>query len=109
MKKEGKVYGLHVDKETRCAHYHLEKDVIAIKHQCCGTYYACIKCHDELADHKSTVWKKEQYHEKAVLCGACHTKLTIFEYLQSGFRCPNCNHLFNERCELHYRDYFEVD
>ncbi|WP_062051423.1 CHY zinc finger protein [Bacillus sp. JCM 19034] len=108
MSKIANVYGLKIDKETRCIHYHSEKDVIAIKHRCCLMYYACIECHNELAGHKSTLWKKEEFHEKAVFCGACQTELTILAYLQAGFHCPNCNHPFNERCELHYRYYFEL-
>ena len=46
------VKGVEVDDESRCAHYHSERDIIAIKMKCCGEYYACKDCHDELAGHK---------------------------------------------------------
>ncbi len=103
------VLGVMVDQKTRCVHYHTEKDVIAIKHRCCQTYYACIKCHLELANHEPAIWKKEQFNEKAVLCGVCQTELSINEYMASKFQCPYCKHEFNERCSLHYGEYFEVD
>ena len=84
------VRGLKVDKQTRCVHYHTEKDIIAIKYKCCNTYYPCHRCHEEVAGHEALIWKKEERGEKAILCGACGTELTIDAYVRSGSRCPAC-------------------
>jgi len=45
-----------IDPHTRCAHYHSALDIVAIRMACCGEYYACLHCHEELADHPSTPW-----------------------------------------------------
>ncbi|WP_173918340.1 CHY zinc finger protein [Halobacillus sp. Marseille-Q1614] len=102
-----KVNGVKADKQTRCAHYHTEIDVIAIKFYCCKEYYACYYCHEELADHPPSKWPEEQFESKAILCGNCQTELTIQEYM-SVSRCPSCHHSFNERCSLHYPLYFDM-
>ncbi|RHW34685.1 hypothetical protein D1B33_13620 [Lysinibacillus yapensis] len=102
-----KVYGSVVDGETRCTHYHSRKDIIAIKFKCCNRYYPCYRCHEEDANHEIEQWAKEEFGNKAILCGHCQTELTITEYMQSS-RCPNCNHLFNEGCAAHYPLYFQV-
>ncbi|WP_227937731.1 CHY zinc finger protein [Alkalihalobacillus deserti] len=101
------VKGIKVDEQTRCAHYHTDKDIIAIKYKCCNTYYPCHRCHEELADHEPIIWKKEEREEKAILCGACQTELTIHTYVSSGSRCPVCESSFNEGCKNHYHLYFE--
>lgn len=101
------VKGLLVDDATRCEHYHSELDIIAIKMHCCNTYYACITCHNLLAQHPSTVWPKNCFNEKAILCGSCKTELTINEYLNSNNICKNCNSNFNPKCSNHYHLYFE--
>ena len=41
------VAGNVIDSETRCAHYHTELDIIAIKFYCCDTYFPCYQCHEE--------------------------------------------------------------
>ncbi|ORY67788.1 CHY zinc finger family protein [Pseudomassariella vexata] len=103
------VRGLEVTARTQCSHWHSERDIIAIKHKCCGEYYACISCHEALADHPNQVWPKgEQGIAKGVLCGNCHHELTIVEYLGSGNRCTKCAAEFNAGCRLHYDLYFEV-
>lgn len=51
MNEKPEVYGVNVDLQTRCAHYHQDIDVIAIKHYCCGKYYPCHLCHEETAGH----------------------------------------------------------
>ncbi|TLS36536.1 CHY zinc finger protein [Pseudalkalibacillus caeni] len=99
--------GKLVDEETRCEHYQTPQDIIAIKFDCCDTYYPCFKCHDECADHPRTRWPKEKFDEKAVLCGVCKHELTVNEYLKSGYECPSCKSRFNEGCRLHYDVYFE--
>src|SRR3954467_2097326 len=49
------VHGRALDAQTRCAHWHSPLDIIAIKMRCCGAYYACRECHDELAGHETQV------------------------------------------------------
>ena len=101
------VRGLDLDPQTRCRHYHGALDIIAIKMNCCGVYYACKDCHVELADHEISVWPRAQWNSKALLCGACGNELTINEYLQSESRCPACSAGFNPGCRNHYHLYFE--
>ncbi|MFJ7972708.1 CHY zinc finger protein [Psychrobacillus sp. NPDC096389] len=101
-----KVYGAVVDNETRCKHYHTEKDIIAIKFKCCDRYYPCYKCHEEDTDHKIDRWPKEQFDELAILCGKCQTELTVHQYMDTA-SCPHCQATFNERCSAHYPIYFE--
>ncbi|KUJ22176.1 uncharacterized protein LY89DRAFT_395401 [Mollisia scopiformis] len=103
------VHGLDVSDKTQCAHWHSAKDIIAIKHKCCGMYYACISCHEAIAEHENQVWpKKEQETTKAVLCGNCRRELNITEYLRCDNICPNCKATFNPGCRNHYHLYFEA-
>jgi uncharacterized CHY-type Zn-finger protein len=101
------VRGIEVDGQTRCAHYHSPVDIIAIKMKCCGEYYACKDCHLALTDHKIVVWPRNEWEEKAILCGSCGSELTISDYLASGYRCPTCDAEFNPACRRHYHFYFE--
>ena len=101
------VRGLDLDPQTRCRHYHGALDIIAIKMNCCGVYYACKDCHIELAGHEISVWPRAQWNIKAVLCGACGAELTINDYLQSESHCPVCNAGFNPGCRNHHLFYFE--
>ncbi|SRR5579862_3850744 len=103
------VRGVDVDSQSRCAHYHLPMDVVAIKMKCCGIYYACKECHDALADHDILVWPRKEWDEKAILCGVCGHELTIREYMQSENSCPACTANFNPGCRNHYHYYFEAD
>ncbi|WP_454191399.1 CHY zinc finger protein [Paenibacillus sp. Marseille-Q7038] len=100
------VYGAVLDSATRCIHYHSAKDIIAIKFACCNRYYPCYKCHEEHADHAIQRWPQEQFDELAILCGNCHTQLSIREYMNTD-SCPHCEALFNEGCATHYYIYFE--
>jgi len=102
------VKGKLVDEHTRCVHYHSEKDIIAIKMKCCGEYYPCITCHEETAGHLAVVWPRAEFNTKAILCGACHTELTIQQYLQSNHQCPSCGASFNPGCSNHYHLYFDM-
>lgn len=106
--KEPRVHGLAVRPHTQCAHYYSERDVIAIRHKCCGEYYACIACHEALAGHPPQVWPRTERDQKAVLCGHCRHELTIAEYLGCGNRCPACQAAFNPGCANHYHLYFEL-
>ncbi|WP_404454596.1 hypothetical protein LG329_05930 [Virgibacillus necropolis] len=100
-----KVIG-EIDNETRCKHYHSEKDRIAIKFYCCGKYYSCYQCHEEQGCGSLQVWPKPKFNQRAVLCGSCETELTIQEYLDCGSVCPTCSAAFNPGCSLHYHLYF---
>ncbi|WP_200416588.1 CHY zinc finger protein [Virgibacillus salexigens] len=99
------IYGQLVDQETRCVHYHSTKDIIAIKFKCCGKYYPCYQCH-QAEGHKISVWKKEEFDHKVILCGVCKTEFTIRQYLQMD-KCTCCGSMFNEGCKLHHHLYFE--
>jgi len=102
------VKGKFIDEYTRCVHYHTSLDVIAIKFKCCNEYYPCYECHEDVAKHKSEVWKKNEFDTKAILCGICNNEMTIHEYLASNNRCPHCNSAFNPHCSKHYHLYFEI-
>lgn len=104
-----RVLGVDVDPETRCAHYHLPIDVIALKFACCEEYYPCYQCHAAVADHKPQRWPKERFGEPAVLCGVCKTELTVDQYMMSAYYCPSCDTAFNPGCSLHAHIYFEVE
>ncbi|MFJ5766712.1 CHY zinc finger protein [Lysinibacillus sp. NPDC093210] len=101
------IFGPVIDDETRCIHYHTEKDIIAIKFACCERYYPCYKCHEEHAQHAIKRWQQAQFHTRAILCGHCKHELTIYDYMQSS-SCPQCKKAFNARCANHYPIYFEM-
>ena len=96
------------DEQGRCSHYHSPTDIIAIKFKCCSDFYACIFCHQELAAHAPAVWLKDEFAEKAILCGHCKTTMSITDYLAAGNACPSCKAAFNPKCANHYHYYFEV-
>lgn len=100
------VYGVDIDSETRCAHYGSEEDVVALRFGCCESYYACFKCHAELADHPPEPWPTERRQESAVHCGICDSDLTAAEYMRTDV-CPECGTRFNPDCADHYHVYFE--
>jgi len=101
------VHGVGLDERTRCAHWHSDDDVIAIRFACCDRYYACYDCHVELAGHDAGVWPRTRFGEPAVLCGVCRAELTVDNYMNSGFACPACGAAFNPGCANHYHLYFE--
>jgi uncharacterized CHY-type Zn-finger protein len=103
------IYGDLLDDNTRCTHYHSSLDIIAIKMKCCGNYYACISCHNEIEKHQTAVWTKDEFEKKAIICGICKTELTIAEYLSCNSKCPNCKSGFNPKCSNHYHYYFEIE
>ena len=103
------VRGVEVGPETRCAHYHTDRDVIAIRFPCCDTYYPCFECHESETDHDPERWPRSQFGEPAVLCGVCGTELTIETYLGCDHHCPACDAAFNPGCANHYDLYFETD
>ncbi len=100
------VRGIDLDRNTRCAHYRTDRDIVAIKMKCCGLYYACKDCHEALADHPIEVWSEAEWNQLAVLCGACQKQMTIRQYMESGSMCPECGAAFNPGCRKHYQFYF---
>jgi uncharacterized CHY-type Zn-finger protein len=102
------VRGVELDPQTRCEHYRGRTDIIAIKMKCCGVYYACKDCHAALSDHEIEVWPRNEWTERAVLCGECGSELSIEKYMGCEFRCPSCGAAFNPGCRNHYRFYFDM-
>ncbi|MFT4889742.1 MAG: putative CHY-type Zn-finger protein [Halobacteriales archaeon] len=103
------VSGVDLDGEARCGHYDTERDVVAIRFRCCDEFFACIRCHEALADHDPSVWPREAFDEDAILCGACGTTLSIETYLAADDACPACGAPFNPGCAAHHHHYFDVD
>lgn len=101
-------YGVCVNERTQCAHYHSERDLIAIKFKCCDTFYACILCHNEMAGHTPVVWGLGERQAEAILCGNCHITLRIVDYFGCDNMCPVCRAAFNPGCANHYHLYFEM-
>ncbi len=106
--KEIRCHGVGVNERTQCAHYHSERDLIAIKFKCCAAFYACIQCHDETAGHAPVVWGLNERQTEAILCGNCHSTLRIADYLACNNTCPVCRAAFNPGCAKHYSLYFEM-
>ena len=102
-----KVIGIDVDDETRCAHWHGELDIIAIKFKCCAAWFPCYECHAECAGHTPEVWADGEFDANAILCGGCGHQLKIDEYLNCDSICPRCDSKFNPGCAKHYHLYFE--
>jgi uncharacterized CHY-type Zn-finger protein len=102
------VRGVDVGPETRCAHYHGPRDVIAIRFACCDVFYPCHACHEAIADHAPERWPPDRFDASAVLCGQCETVLTIEQYLTAEPTCPACGTAFNPGCERHHNRYFEL-
>lgn len=103
-----KVFGGLVDDETRCAHYHSDPDIIAIKFKCCGKWFPCRQCHDEGENHDAEVWQQREFSYCVVLCGACGEQLSVDRYLRCENKCPACLSSFNPGCSKHYDLYFEM-
>ncbi len=97
------IHGVAVDSQGRCGHYHSPRDVVANKCDTCGSFWACHKCHEELAGHP---FGRMDSHHKAVLCGNCGKLMNRVEY-ESSFACPQCEHEFNPGCKTHRDLYFQ--
>src|SRR3982750_2846381 len=102
------VRGSSVNEQTQCAHYHSDRDIVAVKFKCCDTFYACILCHEELAGHRPVVWDKNERNTHAIFCGECQNTLSIAEYLGCGNLCPLCGAAFNPSCATHHHLNFEL-
>lgn len=97
--------GLPIDDQTRCVHYHGAEDVVAIKFECCRTYYPCFRCHAETADHAATVWPAAEWDQQALMCGVCRHEMSINTYLGAA-SCLGCGANFNAGCAAHHHLYF---
>lgn len=104
-----KIRGDPVDDETRCEPYASERDVVAFKFRCCGGWYPCRACHEELADHEAEIWGPGELDEHAVLCGACGETMTIDAYIACRHTCPFCGARFNPGCQDHWDRYFATE
>ena len=102
------IKGTNVERQTRCAHYKTDFDVIALKFKCYDDWFPCFECHAENTNHAAEVWSKNEFNEKAVLCGVCGLMLEITEYLNCRSTCPKCESSFNPRCANHYHLYFQI-
>ena len=102
------VVGVEVDAQTRCFHWHGERDVIAIKFKCCERWFPCYECHAALEKHSPQVWAHDEFDTKAILCGVCGHQLTINDYLNCDSTCLKCDSHFNPGCANHHHLYFET-
>ncbi len=80
--------GVAVDPETRCAHWDSDRDVVALRFGCCGTFSPCHACHAETADHDPDPWPRARFDDPAVLCGVCGTTLSARAYLDGDTGAP---------------------
>ncbi|ADD03921.2 zinc finger protein [Natrialba magadii ATCC 43099] len=103
------IRGVDVGPDTRCDHYDSELDVVAFRFACCDAYYPCFQCHDAVTDHEAVPWPEHQFDEPSVRCGVCDTTLTVPDYLDCAYECPNCDAPFNPGCAAHAELYFETD
>ena len=99
-------HGLLVDDESRCVHYHSDKDIVALQCNECQKYYACYQCHNALEDHTFSPYPLRLKQNKPILCGSCKTTLTYEEYTEKG-NCPHCKAAFNPACQSHHLYYFK--
>ena len=97
--------GLLVDHESRCVHYHSDKDIVALQCYECQKYYACYQCHNKLESHVFSTYPLNLKEDRPILCGSCGKTLTYEEYTETG-TCPFCNAAFNPACQNHYSIYF---
>lgn len=102
------IYGLTVDNQTRCKHYHSPLDIIAIKFKCCDKFYPCYQCHQHCEQHKIERWQIHEFDQQAILCGCCKNTLSIHQYMAVK-SCPHCQSAFNPSCKKHYHLYFDVE
>jgi len=66
------VFGINIQAQTQCVHYHSPRDIIAIKFKCCQKYYCCFYCHQEMAkNYDAQQWQCHEFDIMALLCGKC--------------------------------------
>ncbi|MGC5048651.1 CHY zinc finger protein [Micrococcus porci] len=107
------VRGVDADPQTRCAHYRTERDVVALRLDCCPEYWCCRECHDELAGHPGRPLPREAFGLPSVLCGVCRHEMDVPAYraamAHADPHCPACGAGFNPGCSRHAHLYFVVD
>ncbi|CAH1850663.1 CHY zinc finger protein [Convivina intestini] len=96
------IYGLDLDQQGRCHHYHQANDIAALKCTQCQQYYACYQCHNALADHLFVACDP---NDLPVLCGVCQQLMNYNQYVTGV--CPSCQSAFNPKCSLHRDIYFK--
>ncbi len=99
------IRGVRVDDRGRCVHYASHRDVVANHCATCGEFFACHRCHDEVADHPFGRMGTDA--PESVLCGACGHTMGYRDYSRA-LACPGCGHPFNPGCSLHAPLYFDV-
>ena len=98
--------GLLVDDESRCVHYHSEKDVVSLQCYECKKYYACYQCHNAMETHLFSPYPLMLSEDRPILCGGCKRTMTFQDY-QKQMACPYCSAPFNPGCKQHYSYYFK--
>ena len=58
------VRGIELDTYTGCTHYRSELDIIAVKFNCCRTYYSCFYCHELKAGHPVRIWPRAEFRRE---------------------------------------------
>jgi uncharacterized CHY-type Zn-finger protein len=92
-----------------CAHWHSEKDVVALKCPCHNEFHPCLLCHEDKYGIPPERWPEESWaQEKAIWCRVCETALTIVDYMTCNSTCPKCGVAFNPRCRNHWPLYFAM-
>ena len=101
------IHGQIVDAQTRCVHYRSALDVVAIQFFCCRRFYPCHQCHAAGETHAARLWPADRWAEHAILCGVCHSTLSIDAY-RTASACPSCGAAFNDGCSAHAHLYFDL-
>lgn len=90
------IYGIGLDSEGRCLHYHTKCDVVALKCNKCKEYFACYQCHNQLQNHPFEPVSKEDV--APVICGSCRHFLTFDEYKRELVRIVAMPLIRSARC-----------
>ncbi len=96
------IYGIGLDNDARCVHYHTSEDVVAMK---CAVGKNIMHVTSVMMNWNSIPSKPPtSIPKKPALCGHCRKLLSYRQY--SAGKCPFCSHLFNPKCSLHHNIYF---
>lgn len=95
-------FGIDLDQEYRCLHYHTTLDIVGLKCAFYQTYYACYHCHDQLTEHAFVPTGPAEMFP--VICGHCRKLLSRAGYACG--HCPYCQSPFNPACHRHKDIYF---
>jgi len=72
--------GLLVDDESRCVHYHSEKDIVSPQCYECKKHYACYQCHNAMEKHVFSPYPLALSEDQPILCGICKRTMTFQKY-----------------------------